>query len=171
MMLIISTCKDALSEIEFVNPIVALVGECVVKRFDKVKPEDIATADHIIITGTTLQDFDYLKKKWDWLKTFKKPVLGICAGMQVLAMANGQKLVNAELIGVHQVTVTDINPFCEGSFNAYFLHTKSVEGLDVLAIVGKLPAMVKVRGKEQYGCIFHPEVLNPDILRRFVGKI
>ncbi len=171
MTLVISTCKDALSELEFVAPIVALVGECVVKRFDKIKPEDIAAADHIIITGTALKDFDYLKRKWDWLKTFKRQVLGICAGMQVLALAHGGKLVNEEMIGVNQVTVTDINPFCEGSFNAYFLHTKTVQGLDILAIVGKHPAMVKVHGKEHYGCIFHPEVLNPDIVRRFVGKI
>jgi GMP synthase-like glutamine amidotransferase len=148
MTLIISTCKDALSELEFVAPIVALIGECTIKRFDKVKPEDLASADHIIIAGTALKDFDYLKKKWDWLKEFRRPVLGICAGMQVLALANNAKLVNAELIGVQQVTVTDINPFCEGSFNAYFLHTKSVQGLDVLATVGKLPAMVKVHGKD-----------------------
>ncbi|MEK6849916.1 MAG: gamma-glutamyl-gamma-aminobutyrate hydrolase family protein, partial [Nanoarchaeota archaeon] len=104
MKLVISTCADPLSESEFVAPIVKLVGECVVRKCNKVKPEDIAQADSIIITGTALADFVYLKQKWDWLKTFKKPVLGICAGMQVLALAHGGKLVNQERIGVHPVT-------------------------------------------------------------------
>ncbi len=169
MMLVISTCSDKLSELEFVAPIVKLVGECAVKRFDKIRPEDLASASEIIITGTALADFKYLTKKFDWLKTFKKPVLGICAGMQVLALAHGGKLVNQERIGVHPVEVVDVNPFCEGTFNAYFLHTKSVEGLDILATVDKKPALVKVKGREQYGCIFHPEVMNAGIIKKFVG--
>lgn len=166
-MLIISTCKDKLSEFEFVNPIVALVPNSKVVRFDKVKPEDVAAADGIIITGTALADFEYLNKKWDWLNAFKRHVLGICAGMQVLGLANGGNVVNDERIGVHPVNVVEPNPFCEGSFNAYFLHTKSVAGLETLALCDKTPAVVKVKGKEHYGCIFHPEVLNPDIIRRF----
>ncbi len=169
MKLVISTCADPLSESEFVAPIVKLVGECVVRKCNKVKPEDIAQADSIIITGTALADFVYLKQKWDWLKTFKKPVLGICAGMQVLALAHGGKLVNQERIGVHPVTVIEPNPFCEGDFSAYFLHTKGVEGLDVLATSDNKPVMVKVKGKEQYGCLFHPEVLNEEIIKRFVA--
>jgi GMP synthase-like glutamine amidotransferase len=171
MILIISTCKDALSESEFVNPIIALVKQCVVRRFDKVKQEDIDNASEIIIAGTALADFDYLKKKWDWLKTCKTPVLGICAGMQVLALAHGGKLIKEEAIGVQQVTVTELNPFCHGTFNAYFLHTKAVEGLQPLAVVGKKIVMVKVPNKEQYGVIFHPEVMNPDIIKKFSGSV
>lgn len=167
MMLVISTCKDKLSELEFVAPIVKLVPNSKVVRFDKITPKDIEASSGIIITGTALADFDYLKKKWDWLKEYKHHVLGICAGMQVLALVNGGKLVTDERIGVHQVETVEPNPFCESVFNAYFLHTKSVTGLETIATVDKKPALVKVKGKEHYGCIFHPEVLNAEIIRRF----
>ena len=171
MMLIISTCKDALSEAEFVDPIIAIVGKAIVKRFDKVKPSDIDAASEIIISGTALADFDYLKTNWDWLKSCKKPILGICAGLQVLALAHGGRLISEEAIGVQQVTVTEVNPFCHGTFNAYFLHTKAVQGLEPLAVSGKRVVMAKVHGKEQYGVIFHPEVMNPELIKKFSGSV
>lgn len=169
MTLIISACKDKLSELEFVLPIQKIVGECVVKHCSKVTDVDIAKAERIIIAGTALKDFDYLKHDWSWLKTVDKPVLGICAGMQVIAQAFGIPLEDFVTIGPRKVTVVKENALAEGEFEAYFLHTKTATtGFDVLATTDDKPRMVQVKGKRIYGCIFHPEVMNEGILKNFV---
>jgi GMP synthase-like glutamine amidotransferase len=168
--LIISTCKDKLSELEFVRPIERLVGDCTVKRYDDVKPNDVATADKIIITGTALKDFDYLSADWGWLKTTDKPVLGICAGMQVIAQAHGVPLQDVVAIGPQKVIVERENKLAKGEFESYFLHTKTGTGSFLtLATSNGKPCIIKHPEKELYGCIFHPEVMNEGIIRNFLS--
>ncbi len=169
MILIISTCKEELSEMEFVRPVALLVEDHMVKHCTKIKPDDIRKADKIIITGTALKDFDYLQCDFSWLLNLEKPVLGICAGMQVIAKAFGVELEDFVTIGPRQVEVVAENKLAEGTFNAYFLHTKTGTGsfLTLAATEGR-PCMIKHPKKEIYGCIFHPEVMNEEIIRRFI---
>ena len=169
MILVISTCEDKLSELEFVRPIELLAGTCVTKHCTSVTQKDIASADKIIITGTALKDFDYLQADWNWLKTTGKPVLGICAGMQVIAQAFGVQLEDFVTIGPRRVKVAKENLLVSGEFEAYFLHTKTAaKGFDVLATTDGKPCIVQIAGKHVYGCIFHPEVMNEGIIRNFV---
>ena len=169
MILIISTCKEELSEIEFVRPIAMLAEGHNVVHYSKIRPEDIKAAKKIIITGTALKDFDYLKGDFSWLKNYDKPVLGICAGMQIIAQAFGVPLEDYVTIGQQPVEVTAENKLAEGKFNAYFLHTKTGTGqFKTLATTNGKPCMIKHPEKEIYGCIFHPEVMNEDIVKRFV---
>ena len=52
MILIISTCKEKLSELEFVRPIALLIEDHTIQHYSQVKPADIERADKIIIAGT-----------------------------------------------------------------------------------------------------------------------
>jgi len=169
MILIISTCKDELSEMEFVRPIQQLIGKCVTKHHTTLTKQDIRAANSIILTGTALADFEYLKHDFAWLKEINVPVLGICAGMQIIAKEFGVLLENKTAIGVKQVLVAKQNKLAEGTFNAYFLHTKTGTGnFHVLAESEGTPCMIKHPTKEIYGCIFHPEVMNQRILTNFI---
>ncbi len=169
MILIISTCKEQLSEMEFVRPVALLVENHNVKHYSQIKKSDIKTAEKIIITGTALKDFEYFKGNFSWLKQCDKPVLGICAGMQVIAKEFGVELEDQTVIGPQKVEVTEKNKLAEGSFNAYFLHTKTGTGnFKTLAVSNGKPCIIKHNEKEIYGCIFHPEVMNEDIIRRFI---
>ena len=167
-MLIISTCKEKLSELEFVRPI-QLLTKGKVKHYSEVSKDDVEKADKIIICGTALKDFDYLEGDFSWLKEYDKPVLGICAGMQIIATTFGVPLQEFEAIGPKKVTVVKENKLIEGEFNAYFLHTKTGIGdFQVLAETDGQACMIKHPERDIYGCIFHPEVMNEKLIMGFI---
>jgi GMP synthase (glutamine-hydrolysing) len=158
-----------LSELEFVRPIAMLIEDHVIQHYSKIKNSDIVSADKIIIAGTALKDFDYLQGNFSWLKKCEKPVLGICSGMQIIAKEFGVPLEEYVTIGPQKVEVVAENKLAKGTFNAYFLHTKTGTGnFKTLATSNGKPCMIKHNEKEIYGCIFHPEVMNEDIIRGFV---
>ena len=169
MILIISTCADKLSELEFVRPIAMLFEEHIIQHYSQVKQADIKAAEKIIIAGTALKDFEYLKGEFGWLSNTDKPVLGICSGMQLIAQAYGIELEEFVAIGPGPIEIIAENKLASGKFNAYFLHTKTgAGGFKTLATTNGRPCMIKHAEKEIYGCIFHPEVMNEDIIMNFV---
>ncbi len=168
MILIVNMCEDELSEMEFVRPIAMLAEDHVVVHYSQVRLADRRAAEKIIIAGTSLKDFDYLKGKFGWLKKTKRPVLGICAGAQVIAREFGFVLEDFSLIGPQKVEVVEKNKLADGSFNAYFLNTKIITECHPLAVCNDKPCMFRIPEKEIYGCLFHPEVMNEDIIRRFL---
>jgi len=168
MILIISTCKEQLSELEFVEPIKRMVDEFIIKRFDNITKDDLIKAEKIIICGTALKDFDYLETNWNWIETYDKPLLGICAGAQVIGKAYGIHLKYEINIGQQKVETIKPNVLCDGEFNAYFLHTKNVEGLETIATSQGKPCILKHPKKEHYAVIFHPEVMCSNIIRNFL---
>lgn len=171
MILIVSMCKEKLSELEFVKPLTKFTGYTL-RHYSEIKKLDIARADKIIITGTALKDFDYLQGNFSWIKTCNKPILGICAGMQVIARAFNAQLEDFTTIGPRKVTVVKKNELVKGDFDAYFLHTKTAStGFDVLATTDGKPCMVKHPTKPIYCCIFHPEVMNENIISDFVAYL
>lgn len=173
MILIISTCKEKLSELEFVKPIESIVKkekiEFKTKHYSKINEKEVEKYEKIIMCGTALKDFQYLEdmEKFDWLKTTKKPVLGICSGAQIIGIINENKLTDNIKIGPYEVETE------EKKFKAYFLNTKAVKAEKNLEILGKVEGVeciIKTKGKEIYGYLFHPEVMNQEIIKEFCIK-
>lgn len=167
MILIINVCKDKLSEMEFVRPLAMLIEDHVIVHYSRVKLADRKAAEKIIIAGTALKDLEYLDGKFSWLKKTKRPVLGIGAGAQIIAKTFGFVLEDFVLIGPQKVEVTNKNKLAEGVFNAYFVNSKFVNGCHPIAVANGRTCMFKIAEKEIHGCLFHPEVLNGDIIRKF----
>ena len=169
MILIISACKEPLSELEFIESLKALVSNSKVVHYTQLQAKDLALAEKIIISGTALADFDYLQADFSWISKLNKPILGICAGAQVIAKAFGWELVDETHIDVKPVHMVKLNLLVKGDFNAYFLHTKRIRGdFTTLAKSGETPALIKHNVKHAYACIFHPEVLNQEIITLFI---
>jgi GMP synthase-like glutamine amidotransferase len=164
---------------EFVMPILAIaekLGNCTVKHYLEVSKLDLARCDKVIFSGTALRDNEFLSnsERFQWLKETEKPVLGICAGMEIIGMVFGAHLNRSLEIGMSSISSIKENPLFTGDFRAYSLHNVCVEASDlfeVLALSTKCIQALKHKTKPIYGVLFHPEVRNQEIIQKFIEKI
>jgi GMP synthase (glutamine-hydrolysing) len=168
--------KDSLAYGEYVLPVVSTVEpfeECQVRHFSELSSKDLDASSKVILSGTALKDFATLNHvdKFRWVKTFSKPILGICAGIQTICKVFGEPLTSCLQIGMTDIETVAVNPLFENKFRVYALHSLSVipsYAFTVIAKSSECVEAVKHREKEIYGVLFHPEVRNSQILKRFV---
>ncbi len=164
MILLINTCSYELHKNEFVLPIKRIVEGL---NFKTEIARDFKPAEKIIICGTALKDNEFLKHDFSWLKDFKKPVLGICAGMQVIAKVFNAKLYRETEIGMKRIR------FLNKEIDVYELHNMAVLPSAEFEILGSSDRCVQAIKKDNLlGVMFHPEVRNEWIIEDFVkGKL
>jgi len=171
--LLISTCKEKLHELEFVRPVADILAKTNVKYFirnyKKLNKNDLKRASKVIICGTALKDNEYFYniEKFNWILKIKKPLLGICSGMQIVAFLFGGKMEKKTEIGVVEVKTKTGR-----RFKAYALHNFYVsppQNLIVLAKSKKCVQIIKHKSKPIYGVLFYPEVLNKDLILKFLN--
>ena len=184
--LLISTCTEKLHEFEFVKPIEDILEKgnisFFVKHYSILSEKDLEIADKVVICGTSLQDNKFIKdiKLFEWLRDFGKPVLGICAGMQILGVLFGEKLKKRTEIGYYLESLDseflglEINPDA-GEHEVWHLHNSYVGFGDNWKIFMrsrdgvKIPEAVKHKERELYGVLFHPEVRQKEMVLEFVN--
>lgn len=184
MILIISLCSEKLHDLEFVKPIEKIVKavteeRIIVRRLEELEFRDTKRADKIIISGTSLKDFSYWNKfeMFNFLKDYEKPVLGICAGMQIIGRVFGGELLDEGYIGPHYGNF--VKSFSDKFFEegesvreVYYLHNKAINLPDNFEKLNEdlsYPTAFKHKVKEIYGVLFHPEVYNHEVIREFVN--
>jgi len=168
--------RDSLSYYEFVLPIAQVAGaldRCMVRHYLEVAAEDLSRCDKVILSGTALKDTATLDQpeKFQWLKETEKPVLGICAGMETIGVVFGMRLIRCLEIGMTQISMLKENPLFCGDFKSYSLHSYCVESpgnFYVWAKSTKCVQIIKHKIKPIYGMLFHPEVRNPELIKRFI---
>lgn len=164
---------------EFVSPLVRMVTPSVpvitVHLSDLKCPEPVSG---VIICGTALADTWYLSGTVQPVLTrWNVPILGICAGMQMLLAENGTEPVPSLEIGMIPVRVTDHgrnDPLvCDRrEFSGYALHQYTREvpcSWTILACSEAGPQIVRHVQHPWYGILFHPEVRNEWIIERFLA--
>jgi len=181
VILIVDLCyrKDSLSRPEFVDPIVRIVqGEglcCEVRHYTEISNADLARADVAILCGTALMDNEFAVQyeQFRWIETFPRPLLGICAGMQIVAKIFGGTIEENGEIGMTMIRVVKDCPLFFGldSFEAYELHRYASYppvSCEVLAISDSCVQAICHRTLPIYGVMFHPEVRNEWVVQRFL---
>ena len=173
--LLISTCKEKLSEYEFVNPIVELIKsfEYDIINYRNLEMSNISLYDKIIICGTSLQDNDYLNylDNFKKLKDHDKDILGICSGFQIICSMFDEEIIAQQEIGMINVETQIKNPLVSGDFQAYNMHNFSadeVTSFNVLAKSEKTIQMISHKKINIFGVSFHPEVRNQQIVTNFL---
>jgi GMP synthase-like glutamine amidotransferase len=168
--------RDSLAFSEYVLPIVSTVESLEPSRvmhFLDVNPAELGGYSKIILSGTTLKDFEAKKHldRFQWIRTCNKPVLGICAGMQIICLIFEVPLTPCIQVGMTEIATQRTNPLFQGTFQAYTLHSLSAtpsEHFEVLAQSTKCIQAIKHKQKPIYGILFHPEVRNQTILTAFI---
>jgi GMP synthase (glutamine-hydrolysing) len=170
----------SLSEAEFVAPVEGIVRAegfpSRVRHYTEIDPGDPVSAGGAILCGTALADSGYLEgmERFAWLPGFPGPVLGICAGMQVIAGIYGGAVREEVGIGMAEQEVVAPDPLLAGRerFLAYELHSLSVvppASFRVLAVSPSGVRVIRHRERPVYGVMFHPEVRNEWLIRRFLS--
>lgn len=131
----------------------------------------------IIISGTALKDNQFLKykKNIDKLISLEKPILGICAGAELLLPKNVE-LEEILEIGPQIVEELNENPLTSNldGKECYFLHQLGIRAiplnsnLKALLTTKKGIAAYKYKDKEIYGVQFHPEVSQKQLILEFL---
>lgn len=178
--LLVDLCleKDSLSRYEFVYPIRETLLKaglsCNILHYSLVTPQALAGHDKIILGGTALKDNAYAENLplFSWVKDLEKPILGICAGMQVISAVYGGSIVPHPAIGLQQIEIIRASPLLgePRSIEGYHLHNNAVtlpEGFLLLAGIVDAVEAFSHRTHPTYGIIFHPEVRSRWILERF----
>ena len=189
MILLIDLCfkPGSLSRYEFVYPIADALS-CAGAQYqilhftglDGMGTEEYAkqldrSYNGIILCGTALKDNAYVNQMdlFSWIKCcWNVPMLGICAGMQVISAVFGGKIIPQPVIGLEEIDITLETPLLGSprKIEGYHLHNFGVtspEGFQVIAESQGCIAAFKHRQMPIYGIAFHPEVRNKWILERF----
>jgi GMP synthase-like glutamine amidotransferase len=180
MILIVNVCSEGFSYFEFVKPVEDIVRKAglnsATRHYLSLNRRDISQAESVIICGTAMKDFGYLDKmeKFTWIKEIDKPVLGLCAGMQILGKLYDCRLLEKTKIGKYKVKIARKNSLTsKDEFYSYFLNSKAVEpneNFETLGQSGNLTCILKHKLKGFSGCLFHPEVLNQEIIANFISQ-
>jgi GMP synthase-like glutamine amidotransferase len=181
MILLLDLCDQErpLSRDEFVLPIAHIVQNTnkpyTIRHYEDLPFQDSEKISCIILCGNALKDNRFLRNMGEflWLREGLIPILGICAGMQVISKVWGGEIEKGAEIGMTTVRAIEKDPLLEGKeeFTAYELHNFSPlppDSFQVLAISSQYPQMIRHQSLPIYGVLFHPEVRNEWVVERFL---
>ncbi|MCQ8893036.1 MAG: glutamine amidotransferase [Methanolinea sp.] len=177
----LSDKKRPLLRDEFVRPVAQIVGrsgaEWTCCHFTEVDGQALAGCGAVILCGTALKDRSYLdaREHFSWLRDAVNPVLGICAGMQVISLACGGIVYDCCEIGMVEVKTLVPHPLLPPGpqFSAFELHSigcTAPPGWRVLALSQACIQAFCHPVRPLFGVMFHPEVRNEGVVERFLCR-
>jgi len=179
-MIAILDCTDQdvpLLKHEFVSPIVSIVHNAgyhsvVLPLTVQEKPEGLKG---VILTGTALMDDKFLTLGLpEWIIHWAGPLMGICAGMQLIAITCRGKLIPSEAIGMAEIQCICTDQILTGKeqFTGWELHRSGVDFFGNVTVLAKSASgiqMIRINDRPWYGILFHPEVRNEWLITNFLN--
>jgi GMP synthase-like glutamine amidotransferase len=175
MILIIDICREKLHYFEFVRPIEKIIRKnFITKHYKEISKSDLEQCDKAIICGTSLKDNDFIENHsfFNWIKDFQKPLLGICAGFQLIGLMFGGKIKRKTEIGFYTENFKEEFIGLQDKQEVYHLHKNYIDLLHsnnfVIFSSSKIPQAVKHKEKPIYATLFHPEVRQKNLILNFL---
>lgn len=146
------------------------------------------THDLVVLSGSSRFPIAYnleaLAPEFRLIRECTSPLLGICFGAELLAVAYGGTLRDTEHKekGIYTITALKDDPLFLGvtSFDAYEAHRWVIdtipEEMELLAESPMGPEVIRHRTKPQYGFQFHPEKMcdetyGDELFRSFLARV
>lgn len=111
-------------------------------------------------------------EKFEWIKNIEKPIFGICAGIQIIGLVFGGELKKNKEIGSIKINFDkEFFGLIDGR-EVYALHNNCInfsKDFEIYAKNKNCIQAVKHKDEEIYGTLFHPEVRNKDLIKKFCG--
>jgi GMP synthase (glutamine-hydrolysing) len=183
MILLLDLCyrEHSLGYEEFVLPIARIINsqgaEVSCLHYGRNPGKVMAGCDGVVLCGTPLKDNSFLShgEAFAWLADTNLPVLGICAGMQAISLTFGGDQFPSPEIGMTDIRVTRNDPLLPPvtPFPAYELHGNACTvppGFVALAESDRCVQMIRHNNRPVYGVLFHPEVRNEWVVKRFLSS-
>ena len=180
--LLVDLCArpDSLFQYEFVHPVRAALKDCGhgsrILHYTELTPQDIDASERIILCGTALKDDEYLGhlSQLSWIRDFRRPLMGICAGMQVISAIYGGAAVPCPAIGLTEIDIIQDSSLLGEArpLEVYQLHNHAAslpEGFVLMAGSRDAPMAFRHPIRPTFGLLFHPEVRCRWILERFAN--
>ncbi len=161
--------------------------DCDSKIIANTTPVEEIEADALVLSGGAPRitwESPKMGKCIDYLQQFDGPILGICVGLQLMALHCGGKVGPSDVpeYGLAKLRIIEEDDLFKGlprEFHVWESHNdevKSAKGFTVLAVSDNCSVQaVKHLEKQYYGVQFHPEVNNTEhgeeILRNFAAVV
>lgn len=140
---------------------------------------DFEKTEGILISGSPQGDdiVEHHLPYFQWLKTYKKPVFGICAGHHIAGYLYGSELLRGEEpeSGDFFVEILEDDPLFSGlpqKITVKQMHNDSISlppGFELLATSKTCHNQImKHWNKPLYTCQFHPEFYNKKLIQNFL---
>lgn len=145
--------------------------------------------DLVVLSGSSrfpiAYNLDAVASELELVRETSTPLLGICFGAELLAVAYGGTLkdLGHKEKGIYSIAPTSVDPaLFEGrtTFEVYEAHRWSIgalpEELEALATSSSGAEIIRHRTKPQYGFQFHPEKMcdetyGDELFRSFIARI
>ncbi len=141
--------------------------------------QDFSNYNGILISGSPQGDdiVEHHQPFFQWIKTFDKPVFGICAGHHITGLMHGSEYLRSKEpeSGDCEVEIIQDDPIFAGlgkTFTTRQMHNDSVTLPSGFIHLAKSTVCfnqaMKYRNKPMYTFQFHPEYLNPKLIQNFI---
>ncbi len=177
MILLINICKEKLHYLEFVKPIEDILKKAKVayfiKGYKEVQNLDLEKCENVIICGTSLKDNEFIENartRFSWIKSFEKPLLGICGGMQIIGAVFGANAGKKTEIGYFKERFDKKFLGLFEEQEVYHLHNNFIYTpmhFEEYTVSSEVSQAIKHKEKEIYGVLFHPEVRQKALIENF----
>lgn len=179
--LIINNAEAGITE--FTDPLERIVSETGLPfetiDYSNCREYDFNAVAGVILSGSPQGNdiADHHLPYFEWMKTFDKPVLGICAGHHIAGRLFGARLLRSEEpeSGKSDVELLKDDPLFFGlpqKIAVKQMHNDSISlppGFELLATSKTCHNQLMKHGqKPLYTCQFHPEYYNQDLIQNFI---